>query len=170
MRPFGPRSRRERGDSGLIEVPLPARVRAERHMADNSPSFPVRLASRPRRARPRRRCPRARIAARPLRAEIWRPLRAIWPTIRMMTRLLIAAATLLCTSPAMAEVRVIISGGFSTAYREILPEFEESTGIKVTTGSGASQGEGPLTIASQLERGEPFDVVVLSREGLENLK
>ena len=70
----------------------------------------------------------------------------------------------------MAEVKVIISGGFSTAYRQILPEFEESTGIKVTTGSGASQGEGPLTIASQLEHGEPFDVVVLSREGLEGLK
>ena len=70
----------------------------------------------------------------------------------------------------MAQVRVIISGGFSTAYRQVLPEFEKSTGIEVTTGSGASQGEGPLTIASQLERGEPFDVVILSREGLENLK
>ena len=70
----------------------------------------------------------------------------------------------------MAQVKVIISGGFSTAYRQVLPEFEESTGIKVTTGSGASQGEGPLTIASQLERGEAFDVVIMSREGLENLK
>jgi len=88
----------------------------------------------------------------------------------MLTRLLIAAATFLCASPAMAQVRVIISGGFSTAYRQVLPEFEKSTGIEVTTGSGASQGEGPLTIASQLERGEPFDVVILSREGLENLK
>ena len=89
----------------------------------------------------------------------------------MMTKLLIAAATLLlCTSPAMAQVKVIISGGFSTAYRQLQPEFEESTGIKVTTGSGASQGDGPLTIASQLERGEPFDVVIMSREGLENLK
>jgi molybdate transport system substrate-binding protein len=70
----------------------------------------------------------------------------------------------------MAQVKVIISGGFSTAYREVLPEFEKSTGIKVTTGSGASQGQGPLTIASQLERGEPFDVVILSREGLEDLQ
>ena len=91
-------------------------------------------------------------------------------TMRMMTRLLIAAAALLCTSPAMAQVKVIISGGFSTAYRQVLPEFEKSTGIKVTTGSGASQGEGLLTIASQLERGEAFDVVIMSREGLENLK
>ena len=51
----------------------------------------------------------------------------------MLTRLLIAAATFLCASPAMAQVRVIISGGFSTAYRQVLPEFEKSTGIEVTT-------------------------------------
>ena len=90
--------------------------------------------------------------------------------MRMMVRLLIAAAALFCASPALAQVKVIISGGFSTAYAQVLPEFEESTGITVTTGSGASQGEGPLTIASQLERGERFDVVIMSREGLENLK
>ena len=69
----------------------------------------------------------------------------------------------------MAQVKVIISGGFSTAYRQLVPEFEKTTGISVTTGSGASQGKGPTTIASQLERGEPFDVVIMSREGLEEL-
>src|SRR5688572_8223442 len=68
-----------------------------------------------------------------------------------------------------SSVRVIISGGFSTAYRKLLPEFEKSTGIAVTTGSGASQGKGPLTIAAQLERGEPCDVVIMSREGLAEL-
>ena len=66
-------------------------------------------------------------------------------------------------------MKVIISGGFSSAYRQLLPEFEKSTGISVTTGSGASQGKGPTTIASQLERGERFDVVIMSREGLEEL-
>lgn len=66
-------------------------------------------------------------------------------------------------------MKVIISGGFSTAYRALLPEFEKETGISVTTGSGASQGKGPTTIASQLERGESFDVVIMSREGLGEL-
>ena len=66
-------------------------------------------------------------------------------------------------------MKVIISGGFSTAYRAVLPDFEKATGISVTTGSGASQGKGPTTIASQLARGEPFDVVIMSREGLEEL-
>jgi molybdate transport system substrate-binding protein len=50
-----------------------------------------------------------------------------------------------------------------------LPEFEQTSGIKDTTGSGASQGTGPQTIAAQLARGVPANVVILSREGLSEL-
>jgi molybdate transport system substrate-binding protein len=39
-----------------------------------------------------------------------------------------------------AELNVMISGGFSLAYRGLLPEFERSTGIAVATASAASQG------------------------------
>jgi molybdate transport system substrate-binding protein len=63
----------------------------------------------------------------------------------------------------------LISGGFSGAYEQLLPEFERTTGIKITTGSGASQGAGPQTIAAQLARGVPANVVILSREGLSEL-
>ena len=66
-------------------------------------------------------------------------------------------------------MKVIISGGFSAPYRQVLPQFEKATGISVTTGSGASQGSGPQTIAAQLENGAACDVVILSREGLEEL-
>ena len=66
-------------------------------------------------------------------------------------------------------VKVIISGGFSGPYEHLLPEFERTTGIEVTTGSGSSQGTGPQTIAAQLARGVPADVVILSREGLTEL-
>ena len=66
-------------------------------------------------------------------------------------------------------VRVLISGGFSAAYQELLPQFEKSTGITVTTTRGASQGDGPTTIDAQLRRGEPTDVVIMSREGLAEL-
>jgi molybdate transport system substrate-binding protein len=66
-------------------------------------------------------------------------------------------------------LKVIISGGFSGAYEKLIPEFERSSGIKVETGSGASQGNGPQTIGSQLARGVPADVVILSREGLTDL-
>jgi molybdate transport system substrate-binding protein len=70
---------------------------------------------------------------------------------------------------AAAQLNVLISGGFSSAYEQLLPEFERMSGIKVATGSGASQGTGPQTIAAQLARGVPADVVILSREGLSEL-
>ena len=66
-------------------------------------------------------------------------------------------------------MKVIISGGFSGPYEQLVPQFERTTGIKVATGSGSSQGTGPQTIAAQLARGEPADVVILSREGLSEL-
>jgi molybdate transport system substrate-binding protein len=66
-------------------------------------------------------------------------------------------------------VKVIISGGFSGPYEQLVPQFERTTGIKVETGSGSSQGTGPQTIAAQLARGVPADVVILSREGLTEL-
>ncbi len=68
-----------------------------------------------------------------------------------------------------AQLNVLMSGGFAAAYEQLLPEFKRVTGIKVTTGSGASQGTGPQTIAALLARGVPADVVILSREGLSGL-
>jgi molybdate transport system substrate-binding protein len=77
--------------------------------------------------------------------------------------------SLLCPAPALAQLKVIISGGFSGPYEQLLPAFERENALKVETGSGASQGNGPQTIAAQLARGVPADVVILSREGLSEL-
>ena len=66
-------------------------------------------------------------------------------------------------------MKVLISGGFSGPYEHLIPEFERTSGIKVTTLSGSSQGTGPQTIAAQLARGIAADVVILSREGLTEL-
>ena len=62
-------------------------------------------------------------------------------------------------------LKVLISGGFSGPYEQLIAE----SGIEVETGSGSSQGTGPQTIAAQLARGVPADVVILSREGLTEL-
>jgi molybdate transport system substrate-binding protein len=87
--------------------------------------------------------------------------------------MLIFAITMLVAlpTPSPAQVRVLISGGFSAAYQELLPQFEKSTGITVTTAPGASQGDGngPITIDAELRRGQPADVVIMSREGLAEL-
>jgi molybdate transport system substrate-binding protein len=69
----------------------------------------------------------------------------------------------------LAQLSVLMSGGFSGAYERLLPEFMRTSGIDVSTGSGASQGAGPQTIAAQLARGVHADVVILSREGLGDL-
>jgi molybdate transport system substrate-binding protein len=78
----------------------------------------------------------------------------------------------LIAMPAMlrAQLQVIVSGGFSAAFRELSPEFEKSNGVTIVATPGASQGNGPNTIAAQLHRGVTADVVILSREGLDELK
>ena len=81
----------------------------------------------------------------------------------------VIAAVVALPAPAVAQITVITSGGFAAAYREILPDFERTTGITVTTTTGASQGSGPNTIGAQLRRGIPADVVIMSREGLDEL-
>ena len=78
-------------------------------------------------------------------------------------------ATLLLSTSSMAQLTVMISGGFSGPYQKMLPQFEKMTGVTVTTLSGASQGSGPKTIKAQLDTGVGVDVVILSREGLAEL-
>src|SRR5829696_2785567 len=68
---------------------------------------------------------------------------------------------------AVAQLRVISSGGIRAAYDEALPTFERDTGIKVSTRSGSSQGDGSTTIGAQLRAGTPADLVLMSREGLD---
>jgi molybdate transport system substrate-binding protein len=70
---------------------------------------------------------------------------------------------------AQAQVKVITSGGFATPLAKIVPVFEKATGISVTVTRGASQGAGPNTIAAQLGRGVRADLVIMSREGLNDL-
>jgi molybdate transport system substrate-binding protein len=70
---------------------------------------------------------------------------------------------------AAAQIRVIISGGFRAPYDEVLPEFERTSGIKVVTAEGMSQGTSPTVILAQLRRGVQADVVILGREGLEDI-
>lgn len=89
---------------------------------------------------------------------------------RQPQQILIFAMTLLALPAASsAQVRVLMSGGFSAAYRELLPQFQNITGLIVATAGGASQGDGPGTIAAQLRRGVPADVVIMSRGGLAEL-
>jgi molybdate transport system substrate-binding protein len=80
-----------------------------------------------------------------------------------------ALALVTLTEGAFAQVKVMTSGGFAAPLHAALPDFEKSTGISVTVILGKSQGSDPTTIRAQLDRGIPADVVILSREGLNDL-
>jgi molybdate transport system substrate-binding protein len=60
-----------------------------------------------------------------------------------------------------AEIKVMISGGFSAAYKQLVPEFEKMTGHKIETAYGPSMGDTPQAIPNRLERGEPADAVIM---------
>jgi molybdate transport system substrate-binding protein len=83
---------------------------------------------------------------------------------------LIAAAVLVATSAAppakAAEVRVMISGGLSAAYKELVPQFERMTGNKVITSYGPSMGDTENAIPSRLARGEAADVLIMVGDAL----
>ncbi|MBR1168838.1 substrate-binding domain-containing protein [Bradyrhizobium liaoningense] len=68
-----------------------------------------------------------------------------------------------------AEVRVMISGGLTAAYKALVPEFEKATGNKVLTEYGPSMGTTANAIPVRLERGEPADVLIMVGYALSDL-
>jgi molybdate transport system substrate-binding protein len=82
---------------------------------------------------------------------------------------LLFAVAFLSPSPSFGQLNVITSVGFAAAYNELVPVFQNSSGITVSTKHFASQGNGPDTIASQLRAGAAADVVIMSKEGLGEL-
>ena len=49
------------------------------------------------------------------------------------------ATLLFWPAASSAQLNVLISGGFSGAYEQLLPEFERTSGIKVTAAPGRSR-------------------------------
>jgi molybdate transport system substrate-binding protein len=67
------------------------------------------------------------------------------------------------------EIKVMISGGLTAAYLEVLPELERATGNTLVTYFGASMGTAPDSIPMRLERGEPADVLIMVGYALDRL-
>src|SRR3712207_1751561 len=68
-----------------------------------------------------------------------------------------------------ADVKVMNSGGFTAAYKELAPGCERATGHKVETAWGASVRAAPDAIPSRLARGEPADVLIMAAPALEKM-
>ena len=65
------------------------------------------------------------------------------PSIALRGLLTAAGVLALAGTPAAAEIKVMISGGFSAAYEKLVREFERASGHKVVTLRGPSMGATP---------------------------
>jgi len=77
--------------------------------------------------------------------------------------------TMIAETQAAPEVAVVTSGGLAAAYDVLAPRFQAETAIRLVTAYGASTGGAPDSIPARLERGERFDVLIMSQSGLNGL-
>lgn len=68
-----------------------------------------------------------------------------------------------------AEVKVMISGGLTAAYKQLVPVFEHATRNKLVTAFGPSMGTTHNAIPVRLARGESADVLIMVGYALGNL-
>lgn len=86
-------------------------------------------------------------------------------------QILVALAASFCVACTgeEPEVHVMISGGLTAAYLEVVPELERVTGDKMVTSFGASMGTAPDAIPVRLERGERADLLIMVGYALDTL-
>jgi molybdate transport system substrate-binding protein len=83
--------------------------------------------------------------------------------------LLVLIILLVAVSADADEIRVMTSGAFTEALRDLATQYERATKNTVVTTYGASMGDAPGSIPSRLRRGEPVDVVILAAQALDEL-
>ena len=73
----------------------------------------------------------------------------------------ILGALLLSGSASAAEVRVMISGGLTAAYKALVPKFERANPSQGAHGPRAVDGHDEQRYPPPLDRGEPADVLIM---------
>jgi molybdate transport system substrate-binding protein len=89
--------------------------------------------------------------------------------IALVRKCLVVAVLLVAVRADADEIRVMTSGAFTQAFRELNTEYERATRNTVVTIYGASMGNAPDSIPSRLLRGEPVDVVIVAAQALDEL-
>ena len=82
----------------------------------------------------------------------------------MKSKVIIATATVLLWSSlaSAAEIKVLSTQATEEAYRDLVPEFEKTTGHKVTT-----VFTGTLDANKRLAAGESYDLLIMSAPSIE---
>ena len=82
----------------------------------------------------------------------------------------LAACALAAGAPAQAiDIRVVSSGGFAQAYKDLSGPFERASGDHLVSEWGPSMGSTKNAIPARLDRGEPIDVVIMVGDALDKL-
>ena len=68
-----------------------------------------------------------------------------------------------------ADLRVISSGGFAQAYKDLSGPYERASGEHLVSEWGPSMGATRNAIPARLARGEPIDVVIMVGDSLDQL-
>lgn len=82
--------------------------------------------------------------------------------------LILSSAILFAGTASGEQVRVMSAGGMAAAHLALVSQFERATGHTVVT-DATSTGIGSDSIASRVRRGEPVDVIILTRAGIDEL-
>jgi len=94
-------------------------------------------------------------------------VRSLLLVVSLSIWLVACQSTPITSSSEQGVVRVVTSGGFAAAYNILEPEFEKLTGLDLQTSYGSSSGGAHDSIPMRLNRGEAFDVIILSRGSLD---
>jgi molybdate transport system substrate-binding protein len=81
------------------------------------------------------------------------------------------AAFILATGAAAqaADLRVVSSGGFAQAYKNLAGPYQRASGEQLVSAWGPSMGATKNAIPARLARGEPIDVVIMVGDALDQL-
>ncbi|TQK03128.1 substrate-binding domain-containing protein [Herbaspirillum sp. SJZ107] len=92
------------------------------------------------------------------------------PTYLKHTAAAALAAFALAAAPAQAtDIRVVSSGGFAQAYKDLSGPYERASGDHLIAEWGPSMGATKNAIPARLARGEPIDVVIMVGDALDKL-
>jgi len=72
------------------------------------------------------------------------------------------------TTPSFGPLRVITSGAFAAALKELVPLYEKQYQVSVELAFGSSIGAAHDSIPTRLSQGQKFDVFVLAESALDN--
>ena len=70
--------------------------------------------------------------------------------------------------PSLGPLRVITSGAFAAALKDLMPMYEDQYHLKVELAFGSSIGAAHDSIPTRLNQGEKFDVFILAGSALDN--